>query len=210
MSINFTGMIQKFLVCCAAGSCLLVSIVMAQGTATYDLTFTATWTSSTHPTDFPSNPHFSGMIGGTHNSAVSFWDTGAIASDGIKQMAETWRQGTSLRNEINQAISALNAGGIVEGSVMNSPGSQTITFDIQPILEPCDSYINGGTQPGLVCRCVRVWIYWVRMGIGLIRSRLIYLCTMQEPIAAPTYTSPNQETIPREPISRITELSVSG
>ena len=131
MSKNFTGMIQKFLVCCAAGSCLLVSIVMAQGTATYDLTFTATWTSSTHPTDFPSNPHFSGMIGGTHDSTVSFWDTGAIASEGIKRMAELGSKGP-LRSEVNQAISALNAGGVVEGSVMNSPGSQTITFEIRP------------------------------------------------------------------------------
>ena len=71
------------------------------------------------------------MIGGTHNSAVSFWDTGSNASEGIKQMAEFGSMG-ALRGEINQAISASNADAVLDGSVMNSPGSQTITFNIRP------------------------------------------------------------------------------
>ncbi|MYH07769.1 MAG: hypothetical protein F4146_04315, partial [Rhodothermaceae bacterium] len=202
MSKNYTGTIQKILICCIAGSFLLVSIVIAQGTATYDLTFTATWSSSTHPTNFPSGPHFSGMIGGTHDSTVSFWDTGAIASDGIKQMAELGSKGP-LRGEINQAISALNAGGIVEGSVMNSPGSQTITFDIRPSW-------NRVTVTSMVAPSPD-WFVGVS-GLDLLGSDGDWVDSLEVDLfvydagtdSGSDYTSPNQETIPREPISRIT------
>ena len=202
MSKNFTGTIQKFLVCCVAGSFLLVSIVIAQGTATYDLTFTATWTSSTHPTNFPPNPHFSGMIGGTHDSTVSFWDTGAIASEGIKRMAELGSKGP-LRSEINQAISALNANAVVEGSVMNSPGSQTITFDIRPSW-------NRVTVTSMVAPSPD-WFVGVS-GLDLLGSDGNWIDSLEVDLfvydagtdSGSDYTSPNQETIPREPISRIT------
>jgi hypothetical protein len=36
------------------------------GPAQYQLTFEATWSKETHPQDFPSNPHFSPIIGASH------------------------------------------------------------------------------------------------------------------------------------------------
>lgn len=56
--------------------------------ARYRLTFTTTWSAETHPTQFPSNRHFSGLIGVTHTSANTFWNTGSLASGGIEMMAE--------------------------------------------------------------------------------------------------------------------------
>ncbi|MYD57848.1 MAG: hypothetical protein F4246_12675, partial [Rhodothermaceae bacterium] len=202
MSKNYSATIQKFLICCIAGSFLLVSFVIAQGTATYDLTFTATWSSSTHPDNFPSSPHFSGMIGGTHDSTVSFWDTGAIASEGIKRMAELGSKGP-LRSEINQAISAMNAGGIVEGSVMNSPGSQTITFDIRPSW-------NRVTVTSMVAPSPD-WFVGVS-GLDLLGSDGEWIDSLEVDLfvydagtdSGSDYTSQNQPTDPREPISRIT------
>ena len=179
----------------------MVSIVMAQGIATYDLTFTATWTSSTHPTDFPTSPHFSGMIGGTHNSAVSFWETGGIASDGIKEMAERGSKGP-LRGEVNQAISASNADAIVEGSVMSSPGSQTTTFNIRPswnlvtvtsMLAPSPDWFVGVSGLDLLGSDGN-WINSIEVDL------YVYDAGTD---SGPRYTSPNQPTIPREPISRI-------
>ena len=32
----------------------------------YDVVFASLWSTNTHPTSFPSNPHFSRLIGGTH------------------------------------------------------------------------------------------------------------------------------------------------
>ncbi len=204
MSKKITGLIQKCLFCCVAGSLLFVSLAMAQGTATYDLTFTATWSASTHPTDFPSNPHFSGMIGGTHNSAVSFWDVGATASDGIKQMAELGAKGI-LRGEINQAISASNADAILDGPVMSlSPGSRTITFDIRPPW-------NLVTVTSMVAPSPD-WFVGVS-GLDLLDSNGDWINSHEVDLfvydagtdSGPTYTSPNQPTDPREAISRIAD-----
>ena len=51
-------------------------------TAQYEVEFDATWSSETHPYKFPSSPHFSGLIGGTHNEEVTFWER-----DGIVRLA---------------------------------------------------------------------------------------------------------------------------
>ena len=126
---KISAMIYRCLGFCITGSVLLASMAMAQGTAEYELTFTATWSSNTHPTDFPPGPHFSWMIGGTHNSNVEFWSAGKTASDGIKSMAETGGTST-LRSEINAAGADSDA--IIQGSVFSSPGTDRVTFQIQP------------------------------------------------------------------------------
>lgn len=87
--------------------------------ASYRVTFTSTWSSSTHPTDFPSNPHFSGLIGATHDGNYSMWAPGQIASQGIENMAELGNR-TLLYDE----ISDLAAAGVV-GSVLSGPGLST-------------------------------------------------------------------------------------
>jgi len=56
---------------------------------TYTITFNAAWSSETHPLDFPSNAHFSGLIGLTHTADTTLFSTGTTASTGIKNMAET-------------------------------------------------------------------------------------------------------------------------
>ena len=57
--------------------------------ARYGLTFKASWSEETHPTEFPPNPHFSGLIGATHSPAAYLWEEGKAASSGMKSMAET-------------------------------------------------------------------------------------------------------------------------
>ena len=52
----------------------------AQGAATYEVTFLSSWSATTHPQDFLSNPHFSGLIGATHDSTVAFWTSTSTAS----------------------------------------------------------------------------------------------------------------------------------
>jgi len=122
----------KFYASCIFTCLFTVSLALAQGTATYELTFTATWSAQTHPTDFPGNPHFSGLIGGTHNDQVKFWSTGETASDGIKQMSELGAKG-ALRSEINRAIDASNADMIVDGrGIGRSPAMVQVEFKIRP------------------------------------------------------------------------------
>jgi Spondin_N len=109
-------------------SLITASLSAQQGSAVFEATFTATWSKTTHPVSFPSNPHFSPLIGGTHKSTTSFWAPGGIATSGIEVMAETG--GTSaLRSEIQSAISSGGAKSVVAGSGLGrSPGSVTVRF----------------------------------------------------------------------------------
>lgn len=102
----------------------------AASTATYRVTFNATWSRASHPTDFPDNPHFSGLIGATHLESTRFWEVGAIASDGIKAMAERGRK-TPLDQEIERAIANGTAEFLLSGGpIGRSPGSVTLDFEI--------------------------------------------------------------------------------
>jgi hypothetical protein len=77
---------------------------------TYQLVVDNTWSETTHPGAFPSDAHFSFLGGATHNSAVSFWSVGTLASPGIERMAETGHIDL-LGNEVQAAITAGTAGG---------------------------------------------------------------------------------------------------
>lgn len=70
----------------------------------YKLTLKATWSSSTHPKDFPSSPHFSGLIGMTHNADIRLFEVEKRASVGIRNMAEIGSK-SPLSDEIDAWIS---------------------------------------------------------------------------------------------------------
>ena len=61
--------------------------IECQGTARYKLTFQAEWTSQSHQ-DFPSNPHFSSLVGCSHNASYVMWTPGIKATIGVKDVAE--------------------------------------------------------------------------------------------------------------------------
>src|SRR3989339_554770 len=73
--------------------------------ASYQVTFTATWSAATHLGAFPSNAHFSKLIGAVHGADGLLWATGSKASAGMEQMAELG--GTAaLTEEANALITA--------------------------------------------------------------------------------------------------------
>ena len=97
---------MKYLFYCIIFSVFLLFSACSDGSDTvtgvcYDLKFATTWSNETIPaSSFPSNPHFSPLIGATHTQAVTIWKTGSKSSKGIEIMAETG--GTSkLRGEIS-------------------------------------------------------------------------------------------------------------
>ena len=73
------------------------------GTATYEVTFEATWSAESHPKDFPPfNAHWSGVVGGSHNGKYILWRPGQLASPGVKAVAEFGSQRT-VEREMQQA-----------------------------------------------------------------------------------------------------------
>jgi len=100
--------------------------------ATYTATFESTWSATTHPQDFPNNPHYSGLIGGAHNGSVSFWALGDLSTTGMKQMAE-WGSKTVLEQEVEAAIIAGTASEVISGGGIGiSPGTVAVTFNVSP------------------------------------------------------------------------------
>ena len=77
--------------------------VTPPATARYRLDFEAVWSRETNPTDFPPNPHFSGLIGATHSPTAHLWAEGEAASAGIQSMAETGRK-SPLDDDIGSLI----------------------------------------------------------------------------------------------------------
>ncbi|MDH3252456.1 MAG: spondin domain-containing protein [Ignavibacteria bacterium] len=121
---------RNALVAMFIGTVLAPGAALAQPDATYNVTFDATWSAGTHPTGFPAGvAHFSGLIGGTHNGSVSFWNPGQLASSGIQNMAETGSK-SPLDTEIGSAITGGTAQNTLSGNGTSSPGSASLDFDI--------------------------------------------------------------------------------
>ena len=105
-------------------------VVAQGGFATYEVVFDATWSAATHPAVFPPNPHFSPLIGGTHNSSVDFWQVGGISTLGMERMAELGST-TNLRSEVQAAINAGTAEQVLQfGGIALSPNSRTVRFTV--------------------------------------------------------------------------------
>lgn len=93
----------------------------------YRLDFNYTWSGTTHPTNFPSNAHFSPLIGTTHNENISFWKLGDLASSGMESMAESGSTALLL-SEITSLVGIDYT--ILGSSMSDSPNSYSLEFEI--------------------------------------------------------------------------------
>ena len=172
-------------------------------TATYRLTFEATWSQDTHPDGFPSNPHFSPLIGATHDDQGRLWRFGDIASDGIEGMAEVGATGGLQAEAI-----ALQGLGIVDGIVSGggigrSPGMVEVVFtarrthsllSITSMLAPSPDWFVGVDsvdlqQDGQWRDSVTEDLYLYDAGTD----------------SGSSYTASNADTQPPNPITRVTD-----
>lgn len=113
-----------------AGILLAGNVHAASGTAQYSVRFDATWSATSHPLNFPGSAHFSALIGGTHDAGVQFWNPGALASAGIRDMAERGLT-APLAAEVQAAITAGHAGMVIlGGAVAPSPGTAGATLTV--------------------------------------------------------------------------------
>ncbi len=107
---------------CLAAFATPAPVPAATATALYEMRFEATWSAETHPLEFPPSPH-SSLIGGAHGAGVSFWRPGALASTGIKDMAERGRT-SPLDGEVLAAVAAGTAREVIRGGgISPSPGA---------------------------------------------------------------------------------------
>lgn len=176
--------------------------------ATYRVTFEASWSATTHPTDFPPSPHFSPLVGATHGAEVAFWAEGGLATPGIRSMAETG--GTSvLATEVTAAMTEGWADRVLlSGGIGTSPGEVSLTFDIHrdrplvtlvSMIAPSPDWFVGVHD--LSMRAADQWRDEVTIDLAAYDAGTD---------SGPGYTSPNQTTEPADPIQRIQTGPLGG
>lgn len=175
--------------------------------AKYLVTFDSTWSRTTHPADFPDDAHYSGLIGGTHTSAVSFWQEGRLASAGIQAMAERGRK-TPLDTEVMQAIAAGTAEFVLSGDALSdSPGVVTLEFEISSSFPLVTLVTMVAPSPD--------WFVGVS-GLSLVENgqwvderRVEVFAHDAGTDSGTTYAAPDEKTFPAQPIARITGYPIN-
>ena len=97
--------------------------------ATYRLIFQSSWSAQTHPLNFPSNAHYSPIIGISHDTNFTLWQIGQLASLGIEFMAELGDNSLIIA-EINTPTVANHIGSVFFGHRFDSPGQDSLIFTI--------------------------------------------------------------------------------
>lgn len=99
-------------------------------TATYTITFNATWSTTTHPNHFPDRAHFSKLVVVSHNADVEFWEVGGLSSLGVQNIAE-FGANTVFMSEFDQSKALGQANAYTESvELLSLPNSTTITIEL--------------------------------------------------------------------------------
>lgn len=199
MSVNKT--FGTVLVLLAGLAVELPLLAQPTPTARYRVTYQATWSSASHPYQFPNNAHFSPLIGGVHDGTTTFWSNGALASDGIEEMAE--RGGTQLLTEEIETQIALGAAReVITGDNVDSPGSVSTEFtaslehplvSLVTMVAPSPDWFVGVDDLSLLRDDA-----WVP-------KRVVPLFAWDSGTDdGPIYRSPDDDTVPPQPIHQLT------
>ena len=183
---------------------LLLGTLVASGQeyqASYRVTLVGEWSASSHPIDYPNNAHFSELVGHTHNLNGAIWSPGVLATPGVETMAEEGGI-VPMILEVNALINDGHAEHSLIGSPVGPISSASIVFDITQshplvslttMIAPSPDWFVGVHGVNL-------------MPDGLWQEEVIvdllpYDAGTDDGV---TFTSPNADTDPAEPISRIT------
>lgn len=114
---------------------------MPAGPAEYTVIIKSTWTKTSHPFEYPSGAHFSGMIGASHNANYSIFAIGRRPTPGLERLSEEGKH-SPLDTEIRAAIDQGNALMLFEsGGLKNWKDSMVATVRVDPA-HPLVSVVN--------------------------------------------------------------------
>ena len=182
--------------------------VPAPETARYAVVFQSTWSATTHPSDFPDNAHYSGLIGGTHAAAVRFWREGDLASEGMRLMAERGRK-SPLDGEVMQAIANGTAQYVLSGPDLGtSPAETGMEFEISQSFPLVTLVTMVAPSPDWFVGVDSLPLFANGQWVDEIRVDLFAFDAGTD--SGESYESPDEETIPRRPIARLSGYPVAN
>ncbi|XP_030554303.1 spondin-1 [Drosophila novamexicana] len=175
--------------------------------ARYELTFEGVWSRNLHPKDFPARgweTRFCELVGAAHSSDYRFWESGALASEGVKQYAEHCTS-RLLEREFSSNFREQKIRTIIKArgpAFPNLNSKTTASVRVDPVhhmvsfaskIEPSPDWIVGVSGLEL---CLRncTWL----------ETKVINLYPWDVGTdAGPSYTSPDQPQVPPDVIRRI-------
>jgi len=121
---------KSLLIGTALAALALTPAGQAADSARYEIRFDATWTAQSHPLEYPSSAHFSGLVGATHTLAYRVFRDGNTATPGLKALSERGAH-SPLTEEIGTAVKDGNAGTLFESQpLFKFPGTISATFTV--------------------------------------------------------------------------------
>jgi hypothetical protein len=102
---------------------------MANGVE-YTIVLKSSWTAARFPLEYPeagtfTGPHFSGLIGASHNPSYSIFAVGSRPTPGLEKLSEEGKH-TPLDGEIRAAIEAGGAAALVESGPLRDFGDSLV------------------------------------------------------------------------------------
>ncbi len=114
---------------------------MPTSSVEYTVIVKSTWTKVSHPFEYPSGAHFSGMIGASHNAKYSIFAIGRRPTPGLERLSEEGKH-SPLDTEIRTAIDQGNALMLFEsGGIKNWRDSMVATVRVDAA-HPLVSVVN--------------------------------------------------------------------
>jgi len=170
--------------------------------AEYTVIIKSTWTKASFPLDYPSDAHFSGMIGASHNARYTIFAVGRRPTRGLERLSEAGKH-SPLNDEIKQAIDQGNALALFEsGGLKNWKDSMVATVRVDPahplvdvvnMVAPSPDWFTGATNVNLI-----------ENGAWVARRRIVLPAYDSGGDDGTTYKAPDKDANPKKPTTRNT------
>jgi hypothetical protein len=170
----------------------------AEEAARYQLELKVTWSSETHPYEFPLGAHFSDLIGASHDFRYVIFADGQTASSGLELLAENGRA-SILQAELAEASRRARVGAVFTGEGLSTvPGLMTAEFDVDAehslvslvtMIAPSPDWFTGVSGVSLA-----------REGTWIERLDLPLWAWDAGTDSGSTYAAPDMDTQPRQSV----------
>jgi hypothetical protein len=164
----------------------------------YRVTVEGTWTATSHPHEYPGDAHFSWLTGATHDEGYRLFEAGGVATPGLEALAEDGEL-SPYDAEIQGAIDRGNAGLLFQARPIDKmPGTTTfeITLDerhplvsLVTMIAPSPDWFTGVADVRLL-----------ENGAWIAQKTLALEAWDAGTDSGLTFTSPDADTMPREPV----------
>jgi hypothetical protein len=115
---------------CGKGDARDAENAIPAGVAEYTIVLKSTWTAANHPFEYPSagaltGPHFSGLIGASHDASYKLFSEGVAPTPGLENLSEQGKH-SPLDGELREAATRGSVGELFESGPLKDFGDSLV------------------------------------------------------------------------------------